>query len=146
MTVSARLLVRLMLRLHLSTAILAENMTVRLGCTSTELDPNTGGFISEDLIGFEAGDNNLYRSVGNSPTNANNPSGLIIDTALDVGFIAYDLYKIAKDNIFGNCDNLGENLLALGADIGGALIPFATGGGAAIRAGKAANQAEICPQ
>jgi RHS repeat-associated protein len=104
-------------------------------------DPNTGGFISEDPIGFEAGDNNLYRYVGNSPTNFNDPSGLIFDTILDVGFIAYDLYKIAKDNIFGNCDNLGENLLALGADVAGALVPFATGGGAAIRAGKAANQA-----
>jgi RHS repeat-associated protein len=39
-------------------------------------DPNTGGFISEDPIGFEAGDNNLYRHVGNSPTNANDPSDL----------------------------------------------------------------------
>jgi RHS repeat-associated protein len=104
-------------------------------------DPSTGGFISEDPIGFEAGDYNLYRYVGNSPTNFNDPSGLIFDTILDVGFIAYDLYKIAKDNIFGNCDNLGENLLALGADVAGALVPFATGGGAAIRAGKAANQA-----
>jgi RHS repeat-associated protein len=104
-------------------------------------DQNIGRFISEDPIGFEAGDTNIYRYVGNSPTNANDPSGLILDTLLDIGFIAYDTYRLFKDNVFGNCDNLGENLLALGADAAGALIPFATGGGAAVRAGKAANQA-----
>jgi RHS repeat-associated protein len=107
-------------------------------------DPSTGGFISEDPIGFEAGDNNLYRYVGNGPTNANDPSGLILptpDVLIDIGSIGYDIYRIAKDNIFGNCDNLGENLLALGADVAAALVPFATGGGAVVRAGKAANQA-----
>ena len=104
-------------------------------------DQNVGRFIGEDPIGFSAGDANLYRYVGNSPTNANDPSGLIIDTLLDIGFIGYDIYKIAKDNIFGNCDNLGENLLALGADVAGAVIPFATGLGAGVRAAKAADHA-----
>ncbi|MDB9440212.1 hypothetical protein PN497_02285 [Sphaerospermopsis kisseleviana CS-549] len=104
-------------------------------------DQNVGRFIGEDPIGFSAGDANLYRYVGNSPTNANDPSGLIIDTAADTIFIGYDIYKIVKDNIFGNCDNLGENLLALGADVAGAFIPFATGGGAGVRAAKAAERA-----
>ena len=36
----------------------------------------TGRFISQDPIGFNAGDENLYRYVGNSPTNATDPSGL----------------------------------------------------------------------
>jgi len=40
-------------------------------------DPSTGQFISEDPIGFEAGDANTRRYVGNSPTNATDPSGLI---------------------------------------------------------------------
>jgi len=39
-------------------------------------DPATGQFISEDPIGFEAGDANTRRYVGNSPTNATDPSGL----------------------------------------------------------------------
>jgi RHS repeat-associated protein len=36
----------------------------------------TGRFISQDPIGFAAGDENLYRYVGNSPTNATDPTGL----------------------------------------------------------------------
>ncbi len=40
-------------------------------------DPTIGRWISEDPIGFEAADPNLYRYVGNNPTNATDPSGLI---------------------------------------------------------------------
>jgi uncharacterized protein RhaS with RHS repeats len=44
-------------------------------------DPKLGRFISEDPIGFAAGDANLSRYVGNSSANANDPSGLdTIDT------------------------------------------------------------------
>jgi RHS repeat-associated protein len=39
-------------------------------------DSSTGGWISKDPIGFDAGDTNLYRYVGNSPTNATDPTGL----------------------------------------------------------------------
>jgi RHS repeat-associated protein len=39
-------------------------------------DSANGRFISEDLIGFGAGDSNLTRYVGNSPTNWVDPSGL----------------------------------------------------------------------
>lgn len=39
-------------------------------------DASQGRFLSEDPIGFEAGDTNLYRYVHNSPTNATDPSGL----------------------------------------------------------------------
>ena len=38
-------------------------------------DAATGRFISQDPIGFEAGDGNLYRYVFNSPTNFNDYSG-----------------------------------------------------------------------
>jgi RHS repeat-associated protein len=40
-------------------------------------DAGNGRFISEDPIGFGAGDGNLTRYVGNSPTNFNDPSGEI---------------------------------------------------------------------
>jgi RHS repeat-associated protein len=39
-------------------------------------DSGNGRFISEDPIGFDAGDSNLTRYVGNSPTNLVDPSGL----------------------------------------------------------------------
>jgi RHS repeat-associated protein len=39
-------------------------------------DSSTGRWISQDPIGFAAGDANLYRYVGNSPTMATDPNGL----------------------------------------------------------------------
>lgn len=63
-------------------------------------DPATGRFLSQDPLGFRAGDTNLQRYVGNSPTNFTDPSGLqagsewvsilalqktILDTALNYG-------------------------------------------------------------
>jgi RHS repeat-associated protein len=38
-------------------------------------DPGVGRFISEDPIGFEAGDSNIYRYVGNNPLFYVDPSG-----------------------------------------------------------------------
>ena len=40
-------------------------------------DAETGRWLSNDPIGFAAGDANIQRYVGNSPTNATDPSGLI---------------------------------------------------------------------
>ena len=68
-----------------------ESITTRFGYTGRELDPETGlmynraryynpqigRFISEDPIGFMAGDANLYRYVFNSPTNFTDPTGLV---------------------------------------------------------------------
>jgi RHS repeat-associated protein len=39
-------------------------------------DPQVGRFISVDPMGFEAGDTNLYRYVGNSSTMATDPTGM----------------------------------------------------------------------
>jgi protein-glutamine gamma-glutamyltransferase len=39
-------------------------------------DPNLGRWLEEDPIGFDGGDMDLYRFVGNSPANAIDPSGL----------------------------------------------------------------------
>jgi RHS repeat-associated protein len=55
--------------------------------TATELynnraryyDPATGRPLSQDPLGFNAGDSNLYRYVNNAPTNATDPSGLCED-------------------------------------------------------------------
>ena len=37
-------------------------------------DPTVGRWINEDPIGYEAGDTNLYRYVGNAPRNDTDPS------------------------------------------------------------------------
>jgi RHS repeat-associated protein len=64
----------------------------RYGYTGRELDVETGlyyyraryydskvgRFISEDPIGFSAGDTNLYRYVGNNSTNYTDPTGTLI--------------------------------------------------------------------
>ena len=39
-------------------------------------DPTIGRWLSEDPTGFDAGDANLYRYVGNGPTDGVDPSGL----------------------------------------------------------------------
>ena len=39
-------------------------------------DPATGRWMSQDPLGFDAGDSNLYRYVNNRPTDGNDPSGL----------------------------------------------------------------------
>jgi RHS repeat-associated protein len=65
------------------------NLNFRFGYTGREFDQETGlhyyraryydasigRFISEDPVGFGAGDTNLYRYVGNSPTNFVDPDG-----------------------------------------------------------------------
>ena len=58
------------------------------------VDANTGKFISLDPIGFKAGDSNLYRYVGNTPTTTTDPSGKVanfvvgaaVGGAVDLGF------------------------------------------------------------
>lgn len=81
---------------------------------------------------------NPYPYALNNPVNNTDPSGEFLDTILDFGFIAYDLYRIGADNIFGKEDNLNENLLSLGADVGGLAIPFCTGAGMVVRGSKVA--------
>ena len=39
-------------------------------------DATTGRWISQDPMGFDAGDSNMYRYVTNAPTNQTDPSGL----------------------------------------------------------------------
>jgi RHS repeat-associated protein len=47
-------------------------------------DAGVGRFISEDPIGFGAGDTNLYRYVGNSSVNGTDPTGLLVNAIYDI--------------------------------------------------------------
>jgi hypothetical protein len=62
---------------------------------------------------------------------------LVWDTIADIGFIGYDIYKLATEG--GGQGN--ENWKALGLDGAAAAIPFATGAGVAYRAERAAARA-----
>src|SRR5205823_6969245 len=42
-------------------------------------DANTGRWISQDPLGFDAGDSNLYRYVNNRPVNTTDPSGKLFE-------------------------------------------------------------------
>lgn len=48
-------------------------------------DPASGRFLSEDPLGFAAGDMNVYRYVGNNPVNLVDPTGLEAGPAQKIG-------------------------------------------------------------
>ena len=77
---------------------------------------------------------NCYAYARNNPVANVDRDGRIVDTVLDVGFIAYDLFDIGRSLVKGEKVS-GIQYAALGADVGAALIPFATGAGAVVRAG-----------
>jgi len=96
-------------------------------------DAGAGRFISEDPIGFAAGDANLYRYCGNSPTNATDPSGMIIETPWDIASVivgaASVVYDVAHIAVTGEgWADLGMDLFGLGVDIAAALLPGVPGG------------------
>jgi len=107
-----------------------ETGLVRFG--ARDYDPETGRFTAPDPAGFAGGSTNLYGYALNDPVNITDPSGQVLDTILDLGFIAYDLYRIGK-SLMNGCGVSPIDAAALGLDIAAAFIPFATGGGAAAR-------------
>ncbi len=124
------------------TGELQDQMTGLVYLRARHYHPVLGRFLQRDsFAGFQQRPQSLnrYAYTENNPVNHRDPSGHYIDTLLDIGFIVYDIHRIIQDNILRDCDNLGENLLALVLDVGGALLPFATGLG---QAGRAASHAD----
>jgi RHS repeat-associated protein len=83
---------------------------------------------------------NRYAYVRNNPFRYVDPDGRAIDVLVDIGFIAYDLFDMGRSAFSGQGVS-GTQWLALGADVGGAMIPFAFGGGLAVRAASKADNA-----
>ena len=94
--------------------------------------PTIGRFLQRDPIG-NVDSENLYQYTLNNPINATDPSGEIIDTLADIGFIGYDLYRIASDAFHGCSNNFKSNMASLGGDVIGAFVPGLTGVGLGIR-------------
>ncbi|HWS78245.1 MAG TPA: RHS repeat-associated core domain-containing protein [Thermomonas sp.] len=93
-------------------------------------DPQIGRFLSIDPVTAQGGDQryfNRYWYAAGNPYKYTDPDGRILDTLADIGFIAYSAYKLATEPSWTNAG-------ALGADIVGAAVPFATGLGAGVRA------------
>ena len=100
------------------------------------LDPRIGRLTSPDQgpLAFENPQTfNRYAYAANSPLKYDDPDGKLLDTILDIGFIAYDLFDIGRSAVRGEAIS-GAQWGALGADVVGAAVPFATGGGAIVRA------------
>ncbi|HET6550098.1 MAG TPA: RHS repeat-associated core domain-containing protein, partial [Solirubrobacter sp.] len=111
---------------------------VRFG--ARDYDPETGRFTAPDPLRFGGGGTNLYGYALADPVNLGDPTGQFLDTLLDIGFIAYDLFDMGR-SLLNGCGVSGWQAAALGADVLGAVVPFATGGGAVVRA--AAHERQI---
>ena len=93
-------------------------------------DDDIGRFLSADPVTPYGGDTryfNRYWYAAGNPYKHTDPDGRVLDTIADIGFIAYSGYKLATEPSW-------TNAAALGADIVGAAVPFATGLGTAVRA------------
>lgn len=94
-------------------------------------DPQVGLFLSVDPVtAYSKGDTryfNRYWYAASNPYKYTDPDGRVLDIVADIGFIAYSGYKLATEPSW-------TNAAALGADVVGAVVPFATGLGAGVRA------------
>ena len=75
---------------------------------------------------------NKYSFERRNPYKYIDENGKWIETALDIGFISYDISQLGSEEGRGDW----VNWASLGADVAFAIIPFATGGGALIRGGE----------
>lgn len=71
---------------------------------------------------------NRYAYARFNPIKNSDPTGHWVETALDIAFIAYDIYDIKTNGL------TWVSGLSLAADVAGAILPVVTGAGLAVRA------------
>jgi RHS repeat-associated protein len=100
-----------------------------------DYDPRTHQFTSPDRFFLENPEEcvrspqecDLFSYAKNNPLIYTDPTGRIVDIALDIGFIAFSAYELYKQpNVI--------NAVALSLDIASAAVPFVTGAGRAFKA------------
>ncbi|MFT6630090.1 MAG: hypothetical protein ACJAS4_000024 [Bacteriovoracaceae bacterium] len=109
-------------------------------------NPKSGRFISEDPIGFQGGDGNLYRYVNNNSINYTDPTGLLVvyagfggaagigagqDTGTGFNTVSGGFYlgsnKCSNYSSTGNYGQIGTGDIAGGAVGAGYTVGFNTG-------------------
>lgn len=102
-----------------------------------------GRFLSPDVLGGKPEDPqtwNRYAYARNNPLKFVDPDGKAFDIFIDVVSIGYDIFDIGRSVARGESIS-GTQVLALGADVVGAAVPFVTGAGAAVRAAARSGEA-----
>ena len=88
-------------------------------------DPQTGRFLSEDPIGFDAGDQNLYRYVANNPITFVDPDGEILIAPIIAGALIGAGFEAGTQLLSGQVSSCGFDFGAIGRS---ALVGAASGG------------------
>jgi RHS repeat-associated protein len=98
---------------------------------------NLGRFIQRDPIGFAAGDNNMYRFVGNGPTGSTDPSGLA--PGFWSNYFHYITHPWAMDDDleYGFYGGAGAAVVAGGAAVAGVAAGVGTVGSVGAGVGQA---------
>jgi RHS repeat-associated protein len=105
-------------------------------------DPTIGRFISEDPLGFGAGDVNFYQYTSNNPVNANDPSGKAVETPWDAFNVGLGAGSLASNLRQRNWGWAAVDAAGLIYDSVATAVPFLpAGAGAGLAAYRAGNTA-----
>jgi RHS repeat-associated protein len=91
-----------------------------------DYDPEAARWTSPDPMGFSGGDVNLYAYVGNDPINQVDPSGLFIETFVDVLSCGIGLGQVASELASG-CGVDGWNVAFTAFDCASIFLPGVPG-------------------
>ncbi len=99
-------------------------------------DSGVGRFISEDPIGFAAGDANLYRYVFNSSPNYVDPTGNYVESGWDLLSLGVGVTSLGVNLRRRDWKNAAIDGVGITADVGALLLPIPGGAGAVRNADK----------
>ncbi|MBT9315957.1 peroxidase family protein [Leptothoe spongobia] len=106
-------------------------------------DPGVGRFISEDSVGFDAGDANLYRYVFNSSPNYVDPTGNYIESGWDLLSLGVGVASLGMNLRKRDWKNAAIDGVGITADVGALLLPVPGGVGAVRNADKVGQVATL---